>query len=430
MIPFDHKAFIDKVWYQARDIVSDGYDQALNHIKELLPEMKIHKYPSGMETWSWIIPPKWNLKNAYIKSSEGKILVDMQDHPLHVVSYSTPISGKISGDELRKHLHTRPQCPKAIPFEFSYYQKNWGFCVPHVEKDNFQDDEYNVLIDSSFEEGELKVGDFYIPGKTDQEYVIMSHLCHPYQAEDGISGISTVMAVAQHFRKTQNSHYSLRFLFVPESIGSIAFLSQNEHLIEKMQGCIFLEMLGHDDQLSLQKSRQGDSVLDKAAEICLEENKSPYRVGKFCEVIVNDEKIFNGPGVNIPSISLSRSKFWGRGEWPFPQYHTSFDTPDIICPKRLEEASQLTIGLVNTLNENYNPQAKVKGPIFLSRYDLWVDWRIDRELNQKQEEVFYYLHDNNKTLIDIACELQIPFPILKDWLEKFYEHGLIEKKFN
>ena len=425
---FDYKSFIEAVWFERRDIISDGFDRAIKYIQNILPDMEVEKYKSDTEAWSWIIPKKWSIKNAYIKDND-KVLLDLKNHPLHAMSYSTPIAAKISKEELLAHLHTWPENPDLIPFEFSYYEKKWGFCIQHNRLHEFTADEYDVLIDSEFEPGELKVGVLYIPGKINKEIVVIAHLCHPCMVNDDLSGVAVLISIAQQFFDRLNNFYSYRFLILPETIGSIAYLSHNENLIDKMEYGIFLEMLGHDDIFSLQRSKQGQSLIDRAAEICLKESGLEFRVGGFHEVIGNDEKVFNGPGVNVPTISISRSKFWGRGEWPYPQYHSSGDTPDIISLDRLKEAELLVVKLLETLDQNYQPRAKVKGPIFLSRYDLWVDWRVDKELNQKQSIVFDFLHEENKTLIDIAFELSIPYSILKDWLDKFYQHDLIEKKY-
>jgi len=429
MNSFDYKSFIDAIWFERRDIVSDGYDKALNHIKGIIPEMQIRGYKSGSEAWTWIIPEKWSVSKAFIKGGGG-VLLDLEEHPLHVMSYSIPISRKVSKEELFKNLYSRQDQPDLIPFEFSYYQKKWGFCIEHKRLSNFIYDEYEVCIDSKFSPGELKVGEIFIPGTSEKEVVIMAHLCHPYMVNDGLTGVAVLLKLAQHFLNRDKNNYSYRFLILPETIGSIAYLSHNEHLIGKMEFGMFLEMLGNDDKFSLQKSKQGSSLIDRASELCLKNSGHDFRIGEFCEVIVNDEKVLNGPGINVPSISISRSKYWGRGECPFPEWHTSCDTPDIINIEKLKDAEILVKNILEMIEENYYPKVKVRGPIFLSRFDLWVDWRLNRELNLKQEEVFDYLHHNGKSVIDIAYELDIPFLMLKDWLDKFHKHDLIKKNLH
>ncbi|MBF0456641.1 MAG: DUF4910 domain-containing protein [Nitrospirae bacterium] len=423
MDSFDYNTFIGRIWFERRDIVSGGYDRSLNYIKGIFPEMEIHSYPSGTNVWTWVIPEKWSVKSAYIKAG-NKILLDLDDHPLHVMSYSTPFSGSISQEELMSHLHTRCEYPDAIPFEFSYYQPKWGFCIQHDKLKDFTFKKYDVLIDSTFERGELKVGCYYIKGRIDKEIVIIAHLCHPCMVDDGLSGVAVLLKIAD-FCKNNDNYYSYRFLILPETIGSIAYLSHNEHIIEKLQYGIFLEMLGHDDLFSLQRSIQGNTLIDRAAFLSLKQNTTEFRAGGFYDVVGNDERVFNGIGVNVPTISISRSNFWSNGH--YPEYHTSADTPDIITAGRLIEAQAIVINLLKMLNLNYYPKAIVKGPIFLTRYGLWVDWRIDASLNAKQEMIFNYLHYGKKSIIDIAYELDLSFDQVKNWLDKFYENNLIEK---
>lgn len=429
MNSFDYKTFINDLWPEQRDIVSDGYDNSINYIKNILPEMEIEEYKTGSEAWTWILPEKWSVKEAYIKDKE-KVLVDLRDSPLHVMSYSIPFSGRVDKEELLAHIYSKTDQPDVIPFEFSYYEKRWGFCVEHNKLSEFTADSYEVLIDSKFEESTLKVGVVYVPGKTEKEIVLMAHLCHPCMVNDGLSGVAVLVSMIRDcINRADDNHYSYRFLILPETIGSIAYLSNNDTLIKNMEFGIFLDMVGHDSSLSLQRSRQGSSLIDRAAEIYLKDSGLDYRIGDYLEVVVNDEKVLNGPGIDVPSISISRSNFWRRGEHPFPQYHTSSDTPDIISVDRLKEIEAVVKGILYILDRNYSPKALVKGPVFLSRYGLWIDWRVDRALNLKQEEVFFYLHDESKSIIDIAYELDISFKLLSEWLEKFFENALIEKVY-
>jgi aminopeptidase-like protein len=322
------------------------------------------------------------------------------------------------------HLHTRPDQPAAIPFEFSYYQPKWGFCVQHERLDEFSADRFEVLIESHFETGQLEMGVLRLPGEEEREIVLMAHLCHPCMANDDLAGVVVLLGVASELMRRPRRRFSYRFLVGPETIGPIAYLSRHEDLIPRMELGLFLEMLGNDDRLSLQHSLRGDSPMDLALLLALQASDRPFRRGRFREVIANDERILNGPGVNVPTCSLSRSAYWGRGETPYPQYHTSADSPEIIHPRRLLEARDLVLAALDILEGNYTPRRLFKGPVFLSRYGLWVDWRVDRQLNAKQEEVMRLL-EGDLDLLTIAHRLELDFHTLKDWLDKFAAHGLI-----
>jgi aminopeptidase-like protein len=420
----DMMGLLEDLWPMRRDLVSTGLSQALRRIAEELP-LEIESFPTGSEAWTWIIPPNWEVDRAWIKA-DGRTIIDLADNPLHVMSYSQPVNRMVSRQELLAHLHTRPDQPTAVPFEFSYYRPDWGFCVEHNRLTEFQADEYDVLIDSHFDSGRLEIGTLHIPGSSSKEILLSAHLCHPFMANDDLSGVVVLVAVAQWLLNQQNLRYGYRILLGPETIGSLAFLSQHEDQISIFEAGLFLEMLGHDDSFSLQQSRQGESIMDKALRQALMAEGLSYREGAFRQVVRNDEGVINGPGVDVPCPSLSRAAFWSEGGLPFPEYHTSLDRPDIIIGQRLDEALEIVISVITMLEANYTPRRLFKGPVFLSRYDLWVDWRKNRELNAKSEEVMHLL-EGDHDLLSIAQQLGLDFHYLKDWLDRFEENGLIEK---
>ena len=407
---------INDLWFKRRDIVSEGFDESLAYIGRLIP-LKIHEVPSGTKCWTWPIPEKWSVKEAYIEDGEGKRLLDLKDHPLHIVSYSLPVNKVVSKKELMEHLHTNPQRPGAIPFEFKYYQRDWGFCLSHERLKDFTGDKYKVVIDSKFEAGALKVGECTLKGESDETIVLVAHLCHPAMVNDDLAGVAVLIDVACQLSKREN-HYTYKFLLVSETIGSVAYLSQNEALIPKMKYGIFFEMLGNDNLHALQLSKKGNTRIDRIARYVMERKLDDYREGPFRQVVGNDEMVFDGPGVDIPMISISR--------FPYPEYHTSDDTPQIVSEERLAESRDLVLEILKVLDQDYIPQRKFRGPVFLSGYDLWVDWRVNRQLNTNIEQIMLRL-EGDKSVFDIAQELNIRFEDVLSYVDKFFTNGLIGK---
>jgi len=408
---------INDLWFKRRDIVSDGYDESLEYISKIIP-LKIHEIPSGTKCWTWTVPEKWSVKEAYIKDVGGGEMLNLKDHPLHVMSYSLPIDEVVTKEELMKHLHTNPKRPGAIPFEFKYYERDFGFCIQHNRLKEFTKDKYRVFIDSKFEKGALKVGDYTIKGETDETIVIMAHLCHPAMANDDLTGVAVLVDIARELSKREN-HYTYKFLLVPETIGSVAYLSQNEDVIPKLKYGIFLEMLGNANIHALQLTRQGNTRLDRIARYVMKRKLTNFREGPFRKVVGNDEMVFNGPGVNVPMISISR--------FPYPEYHTSDDNPGIISEENLIESKNLILEILNVLENDYIPKRKFKGPVFLSGYGLWVDWRVNKKLNENIEQIMLRL-EGDKSIFDIAEELDMEFNDVLNYVNKFLDKGLIEKK--
>ncbi len=408
---------IADLWYKRRDIISNGYDESLEYISKIMP-LKIHEIPTGTKCWTWIVPEKWEVKEAYIEDLDSNRLLDLEDHPLHIMSYSLPIDRIITKEELMKHLYTNPKRPGAIPFEFKYYERDWGFCIQHNRLREFTKDRYKVFIDSKFEKGSLKVGDYTIEGKTDETIVIMAHLCHPAMVNDDLAGVAVLVDIAKKVSERDN-YYTYKFLLVPETIGSVAYLSQNEDVIPKLKYGIFLEMLGNNNIHALQLARQGNSRLDRIARYVMKRKLSDFREGPFRKIVGNDEMVFNGPGVNIPMISISR--------FPYPEYHTSDDNPGIISEENLIESENLILEILNILDNDYIPKRKFKGPVFLSGYGLWVDWRINKELSKNIEQIMLRL-EGDKSIFDISEELGMGFNDVLNYINKFLEKGLIEKR--
>ncbi len=408
---------IKALWLKRRDIISTGFDESLKYISKNIP-LKIHSIPSGTKCWTWIVPEQWEVKQAYIEDLRGHRLLDLADHPLHVVSYSLPINREVSQKELLAHLHTLPNQPNSIPFEFKYYERDWGFCIQHNRLKNFKSKKYHVVIDSRFKPGALKVGEYTIQGQTPDTIVLAAHLCHPGMANDDLTGVAVLIELAKQLGK-QKPHYTYTFLLFPETIGSIAFLSQNSHRLTHFKNGIFLEMLGNNNQMVLQFTRDGNTYLDRIATYVLKRRHQLFSKRNFIETPRNDEMVFNGPGVNIPMISLNR--------FPYPEYHTSDDSPAIISEKRLEEAKGITAEIIHILDSDFIPQRTFTGPIFLSRFGLWVDWRINKQLNKNLERVMLHL-EGDESVFDIAETLDMDFDDLANYLERLQAKKLIIKK--
>lgn len=408
---------INNLWFKRRDLVSDGYDEALKYISKIIP-LKIHEIPSETKCWTWTVPEKWSVKEAYIEDLDGNRLLDLKDHPLHVISYSLPIDKVVIKEELMSHLYTNPKRPGAIPFELKYYERDWGFCIQHNRLKKFTKDKYKVFIGSKIEKGTLKVGDYTIKGETDKTIVIVAHLDHSAMVNDDLTGVAVLVDIAKELSKTKN-HFTYKFLLVPETIGSIAYLSQNERVIPKLKYGIFLEMLGNNNIHALQLTRQGNTRLDRIARYVMKKKLEDFREGPFREVVSNDEMVFNGPGVNVPMISISR--------FPYPEYHSSDDNPGIISEENLIESKSMVLEILNILDNDYIPKRKFKGPIFLSGYGLWVDWRINFKLNKNIEQIMLRL-EGDKSIFDIAEEVGMEFNDVLNYVNKFLDNELIEKK--
>jgi aminopeptidase-like protein/aminoglycoside N3'-acetyltransferase len=416
---------ISALWRLPRDIVSDGYDAALLALSTQVP-MAVHEYPTGSECWTWLVPEKWTCHEAWLETLDGRRLFSYKDNPLHVVSYSLPIDREVSREELFEHLHIHPELPDAIPFVFKYYERAWGLCCSRRLKDSLQDDRYRVVIKSDFSYGTLKVGEVIAPGKSSQTFVLCAHLCHPAMVNDDLSGVVVGLKVMQELLRRRDLHYTYRFLVLPETIGSVAYLSHHKELIPKMIGGLFLEMLGLENPHALQLSFAGNTEVDRCLSEALKKSDPHGWMGAFRTVVGNDERQFNAPGVRVPMLSLSRVMRGKSGSCPYyPEYHSSQDTPELASPARLAESRNLVLKMIDTVEGNHVPVNRFRGEIFCSRYGLNIDAYANPEGNRALFDIVFLI-DGTKSVAEIARICGVSIESARSVIEELLELGLIE----
>jgi aminopeptidase-like protein len=417
---------INQLWFLARELVSDDYDKALYRLAEEVP-MTIHEYPSGTQVWTWRVPEKWTCHEAYLETVDGRRIIDHADHPLHVVSYSLPFEGIVSRDDLFRHLHVHPHNPDLIPFVFKYYQRDWGLCMTQNERDLLDEEQYRVVIRTTFEPGLLKVGEVVVPGEVEESFMLAAHLCHPAMVNDDLTGVVVGLDVMRTLLQGPKPHYTTRFLILPETIGSVAYLSHHEDLIPKMVGGLFLEMLGNDSGLALQQSFQPDSQTDKTLVATLRGVSPDAYVGPYRTIINNDERQFNSPGVRVPMLSLSRVEHPELLEsmyQPYPEYHSSGDTPEIVSQERLESARDAVLAMLGAFGKNAYIVNNFKGEVFASGYGIWIDYRHNPEGHRNLFQIMERC-DGTRTVADIALELKISFQAVWEIVLSFAEKDLV-----
>ena len=414
-----------------RTLVSDDMDRTLEIIGAYLPQEAgyvIETYAPGKTVWTWKVPERYVVHAAYLEAEDGTRLVDFADNPLHLVSYSLPVDCWLTWNELESHLFFSATRPTAVPWMFKYYERSWGFCLSKELYDRLPHHiRYHAVIRVDFvtdPERGFKIATGLVhpmggPAAKAGELLICTHTCHPAQANDDAAGVVTAIEVARRLAANPlpAGAMSIRFLFCPETIGSIAYLAHHEEIIPGLKGGIFIEMTGNRNTLILQRTRQDNSWMDRIARAVLKKRGEDFREGEFAQVVANDERVINGPGVNVPCISISR--------WPYAEYHTTDDNPSIIHEELLQQAADVVEETIRIAATNYVPRRCFRGPVFLSGYGLWVDWRVNWALNRAIEKIMMRF-EGDRTLFDIAEEVGLDYWELYAYVEKFRAHGLVE----
>jgi aminopeptidase-like protein/aminoglycoside N3'-acetyltransferase len=413
------------LWMMRRDIVSDGYDAALAALATQVP-LRIHEYPTGTECSTWIVPEKWTCHEAWVETMNGRRLFSYDEHPLHVISYSLPFDGVVARDELLAHMYVHERLPDAIPFMFKYYDRDWGLCCSRRMRDSLRDTWYRVHIRTSFSYGTLKVGEVIVPGATGETIVLATHLCHPGMAMDDLSGVAVGIDVVRALLRPAAAprRYTYRLLIVPETIGSLAYLSDHRDLIPHMKGGLFLEMLGLDNPPALQRSFAGETAVDACFVAALAQHDPSGWTAPYRGLLGNDERQFNAPGVRVPMLSLMRVLPTTAEEYPYREYHSSHDTPAIVSTARLEDSRDLVLRMIETLEQDRVPINRFAGEVCCSRYGLHIDWFTERDAHRSMFSIMDVI-DGTQSIRQIAAATGQPIEAVEQVLRALEARGLI-----
>ena len=425
------KSILAEFLHLNRTLASDDMDKTYDIIGSYMPDSAsfvTENYAPLSQVWTWKVPERYIVHEAYLETEDGERIVDFKNNPLHIISYSLPVDKVLTWDELAPHLRYSEKRPNAIPWEFKYYERSWGFCLSKNVFDQLpRDKKYRAVIRSEFstdlENGmKIAVGVMHPMGGPNPEageFIIQSHTCHPAQANDNGSGVVCEIELARRLaeKPLPAGSMSIRFWFGPETIGTVAYLANHESLIPNLRGGIFLDTTGNQNTLALQRTRQDNHLLDRIARHVISKQNKEFREGEFAQVAPNDERIINGPGVNVPCISLSR--------FPYPEYHTSDDNLDIIHEDLLLNAVDVAEEIVRIYASNYIPRRTFRGPVFLSGYGLWVDWRENWDLNRAIEKIMLKF-EGKHSIFDIAEQVGLDYWTVREYVEKFRTKGLVK----
>ena len=420
----DYKNLLYKIGPLRRDLISDGYDNALSEIQTMFDKIQILKYASGESCWTWTIPQKWTLKKAYIMSKDKNILFDNFSSDLFVTSYSCNVSKCVDRKELMEHIHIHKD-GNLIPYTYAFYKNDWGFNLSEEQVNMLQDDEYYVHIESITENGELKIGSWILPGKRKEKIVIAAHLDHPFQINDGLSGVITGLRLFEMLSKLE-LEYTYQLLIVPETIGSITWLSHNEKEIKNIIGGSFLEMTGTLIHPSIQKSYMENTSFDYAMEYLFKLYDKSTKIYDYRKLPGNDERQFNAPGVRIPMISFCRCEKPESEYFPFREYHSSGDNLNNTSFNNIMESADLLFKVLNMYDQNHIYINKFRGELFLSGL-RYLEKIKNIELNHVDCLRIIDMIDGTNSIIQISQKLMINIEKVARFLRVLEINGMVEK---
>jgi len=414
-------AFATAAFPICRSITGDGVRATLDLVRGIVP-IDVYEIASGTEVFDWQIPPEWNVRDAWIRDPSGARVVDFRAHNLHLLGYSVPVHDRLRLEALRPHLYSLPEQPDVIPYRTSYYRERWGFCLPHRMLQGLGDGPYEVCVDSRLEAGHLTYGELVLPGASEETILISAHICHPSLANDNLSGVGVAAHLARHLAGCAR-RYTYRFLFIPGTIGSIAWLAGHRQEAAAIHAGLVAANLGDGGSFHYQRSRRGDSEVDRAVARVLEDAGLPFAIQDFVP-FGYDERQFNSPGFALDVGLLSRTP-WGR----YREYHTSGDNLDFIRPEHLGISLGRYLEVIQLLetNRRYRNRQPFCEPQ-LGKRGLYRTVGGQQGGRERELDLLWVLNqsDGSKSLLDIAERAGRPFKAVRTAADALLAADLLE----
>lgn len=408
-----------------RSLTGLGVRETLKYIKGVINGLVIHEIPTGTKAFDWEVPQEWTIRKAYIENSLGDRIIDFDDNNLHVVGYSEPIDKCLEYEQLNNHLYSLEAQPNAIPYVTSYYKRHWGFCLTHNQRVTLNPGQYHVVIDSELKSGFLSYAELFLKGNSEQEVFLSTYICHPSMANNELSGPVVTTAIAKWISSLPFLRYSYRIIYIPETIGSIVYLSKNiNHLKNNVIAGFNVTCIGDDRCYSYLPSRAGNTLADQVAKHVLSHIASDFKSYTWLDR-GSDERQYCAPGVDLPIATIMRSKY-GR----YPEYHTSLDDLTLVTPSGLLGGFTALMKAIQTIESIKYPKVCVLGEPQLGKRGLYPNLSIKGSVTDYVLNMMNLISysDGKKSTLDIAELIGVPMLELIDILEPLIKNRLIEVK--
>jgi aminopeptidase-like protein/spore coat polysaccharide biosynthesis protein SpsF (cytidylyltransferase family) len=421
--------YLKRLFPQCRSVTGEPNRQTLRALQEIIP-LTIHEVPTGTAVYDWTIPDEWTIRDAWIADASGRRLVDFQASNLHLVSYSEPVNAVMDWAQLESHIHRHPDLPNAIPYRTSYYKRDWGFCVTHLQYAELEKQQapLTVVIDSNLKSGALTYGEYLIPGRSPKEILLSCYICHPSMANDSLSGVLLTAFLARYIAGLKDRHWSYRIAFVPETIGAIAYCARNEATMQQIDLGLVITTVGGPGKFGYKQSFEASHPINAMIEEVLGETGAGFITYPF-DIHGSDERQYSSQGFRINAATLCRDRYY-----EYTYYHSSLDDLKFVTARQIAETLALYVRLIDKLEARRIYRNRIPhGEVMLSRHDLYpVTGGAQRpELGGRSELDLIlwllFLCDGKLDIDRIAARLEVPPAKLASVAAQLADKGVLDR---
>ena len=408
-------SYLKRLFPINRSITGEGNRETFRILREIAP-IQIKEYPSGTNVYDWVIPDEWNAENAWIQDNQGNKIVDFEDNNIHLVSYSEPVEKVMNFEELKEHLHFHDELPDAIPYRTTYYKRDWGFCVTQAQYRQLErtSGPFSVYIGSEFNpNGSLSIGEILIPGKSEREILISTYICHPSLANDNLSGAVMTAFLARELLNKKDLTCSYRIIWVPETIGAIAYCAMNEFKMRCIQSGLVVTTVGGPSKFGYKQSHDEEHSINAIAESVFRDKGFDYSKYLF-DYHGSDDRQYSSQGFRINTISLTKDKYY-----EYAYYHTSLDNLDFVKAEYIKQSLNLHLEVLDRLNqERYFKNSSPNCEVMLSKHDLYPNTggsQLPNHAELSELDIILqllWLCDGNAGMFGISKKLNVPIDLL------------------
>lgn len=420
--------YLERLFPLCRSLTGEPNRESLRVIQEIVP-LEIHEVPSGTAVYDWVVPDEWTVRDAWVADKSGQRIIDFNSNNLHLVNYSTPIHKTMLWGELKSHVHKHPKLPNAIPYRTSYYQRNWGFCVTDAQYQQLANDTeaLTVLIDTDLKKGSLSYGEYLLPGDSKQEILISCYICHPSMANDSLSGVLLTAFLARQLTRAKLRKWSYRFIFVPETIGAIAYCARNEAAMKAIDIGLVITTVGGPGSFGYKQSFEQMHPINRIIESVLSETGKGFLTYPF-DIHGSDERQYSSQGIGINAATICKDRYY-----EYKEYHSSLDNLDFTNGRQIKDSLDIYLELIKRLEVRRIYRNKIPScEVMLSKHNLYPTKGGHQlpEMNERSEIDLLlwviFLCNGRNSIDDIAHKLKVHSSCLYPIVSHLEQKGVLE----